>query len=686
MQVTKAAIYGLSTETEKELPRLKERYDVIGLLDGFQTAGRLYGQPILSFDEAAEEGVEKIIVVARPGSCKAIAKRIGKDCKELGIALFDIRGKDLLAEERAAYDFKGIKGYCYGELLEQIKKAETVSFDLFDTLVMRRVLSSDDIAELVSARMSERGMAPGNLAGERIAAEKRISRSFAPKLLDIYEEALRECGRDGSGMTAGSSALELTALEFETDRGLLIPRRDMVTLYNEAKALGKHICITTDTYYSQLQIEEILHDNGISGYDGLFISCEHGKSKRQGLFDELKRAAGTDRILHIGDDSVSDVKGAGACGIACAQIYSGAELLDLLGGLGMSVYLYGLSDRIKMGMAVARLFNSPFQFEDQERRLKIGDAADVGYLFCAPLVSDFVQWFGTRTQKLGCKNVWFCARDGFLIKKIYEKLFPKSFSEYFLTSRIAAIRSGVETREDVAYVESMKFSGGTADNLKCRFGMEAAEIPDSEMDKDEEGLMRYCRAILHTAEQKRENNRKYIDSLCIQEGRIAFFDFVAKGTSQLYVGRLVENPIVGLYFLQMEPEYMKDKQLDIEPFYTEEERENSAVFDSYYILETVLTSPDPSVNEFDSRGKPVYAKETRSEADIACFMRAQEGILEYVDTYLSICPRSERKVNKELDEAMLTLIHNVVILDRDFLRLTVEEPFFNRMTEMTDVL
>lgn len=686
MQVIKAAIYGLSTETEKELPGLKEQYHIVGLLDGFQTDGRLYGQPVIPFDRAVEEGVEKIIVVARPGSCKAIAKRIGDACKALGIALFDIRGKDLLVEERVVYDFKGIKGYRYAELLEQIKKAETVSFDLFDTLVMRRVLSSDDVAEIVSARLAERGMTTGDCAKQRIAAEKRISRNRAPKLSEIYEEALHEWDRRGDDVSALLSPLVLAELEFETDRELLIPRRDMVMLFNEAKVLGKHVYITTDTYYSRLQIEEILHDNGIAGYDGLFISCEHGRSKRQGLFEELKKATEKDRILHIGDDSVSDIQSARAWGIEGVQIYGVAELFDLLGGLGMSTYSHSLSDRIKTGMAAARLFNSPFQFEDEERKLNIRDSVDVGYLFCAPVINDFVQWFGARTQELGCKNVWFCARDGFLIKKIYEKLYPTYFSEYFLTSRIAAIRSGVETREDIAYVDSMKFGGKTTDNLKCRFGMETAEISDVELDENEEGLMRFYRAILHTAKQKRKNNRKYIDSLHIREGRIAFFDFVAKGTIQLCTKRLVENPIVGLYFLQMEPMYMKDRHLDIRPFYTEEERENSAIFNSYYILETLLTAPYPSVEEFDSEGQPVYAKETRSEKDIACLMRAQEGILEYVDTYLSICPESKRKINKKLDEVLLTLIHNVEILDRDFLGLMVEEPFFNRMTMLTDVL
>ena len=36
---------------------------------------------------------------------------------------------------------------------------------------------------------------------------------------------------------------------------------------------------------------------------------------------------------------------------------------------------------------------------------------------------------------------------------------------------------------------------------------------------------------------------------------------------------------------------MADKGVDIESFYTEKERDTSAIFDNYYILETILTSP-----------------------------------------------------------------------------------------------
>lgn len=209
------------------------------------------------------------------------------------------------------------------------------------------------------------------------------------------------------------------------------------------------------------------------------------------------------------------------------------------------------------------------------------------------------------------------------------------------------------------------------------------------MDKDDaqkQGLMAYSKSILEVAKQKKHNNLKYIESLHLGDGNIAFFDFVAKGTSQMYTQKLIKNHICGFYFLQLEPEYMKEKNLEIVPFYTEEERSESAIFENYYILETILTSPDPSVEEFDGDGKPLYAKETRTQKDIKCVMDVQRGIVEYVKRYLELCPENQRVINKRMDEVFLQLLRNIKITDMEFLNLTVEDQFFNRMTELTTIL
>lgn len=89
------AVYGLGTETARVLEEMGQEFQVIGLLDGYRDTGVLFGMPILSMEQAIEAGVKLILVAARPGSCKAIAKRIGNICKEKQIRLFDTRGKDL---------------------------------------------------------------------------------------------------------------------------------------------------------------------------------------------------------------------------------------------------------------------------------------------------------------------------------------------------------------------------------------------------------------------------------------------------------------------------------------------------------------------------------------------------------------------------------------------------------------
>ena len=92
----RTALYGLGTETEKALRELEPDYQIVGLLDSFKEDGWLYGKPIISLPKIMEAGVKLIIVVARPGSCRAIAKKIGPRCQQSGNGLIDIRGRDLL--------------------------------------------------------------------------------------------------------------------------------------------------------------------------------------------------------------------------------------------------------------------------------------------------------------------------------------------------------------------------------------------------------------------------------------------------------------------------------------------------------------------------------------------------------------------------------------------------------------
>ncbi len=668
----KVAIYGIGTETERFLRVRREMLSVVGLLDGFREKGEIYGYPIIPIRTAIDSGVTIIIVVARPGSCKAIAKRIGGICRDNAISLFDVRGRDLLAVSKVSYGFDRSSGESRERLKEKISRAKVVSFDLFDTLVMRKVLNYTDIFELLEKKLTGQGIYIPDFAALRLSAEKECSRGYVPKLVEIYEDVLRRAG--GSFL----SAYELADMEWGLDFSLMIPRHSVCDAFREAVRQGKRVVVTTDSYYREDQIRQVLEAFCLAGYEELFVSCEKGTAKTLKLYECLLDINGgaAEGILHIGDDEAADIEGAEKHGIDTYHICSGADLFEILGELGTENEVPSLSDRVKIGLFVSRMFNNPFVFEDGDRRLSVSEASDIGYLFCAPILADFTIWLKDRVKQEHIPQVLFCARDGFLVGRLYRRIDKKTRSYYFLASRTAAIRAGVEDDADLSYVDSMRFSGSEEDKIRVRFGIGTSM--QREMDQKA--------AILNRSRILRENYKKYIRKLGIRTDQTAMFDFVAKGTTQMYLQKIFGQHLRGFYFLQLEPEFMADKGLDIEPFYSDDERDTSAVFDHYYILETILTSPYSATEEFDEDGNPVYAREMRSERDIQCLRRVQDGIISYFDDYIGILSESERVQNKRLDEIFLSLVNSVRIEDERFMSLTVEDTFFGRMTAITDVI
>lgn len=666
----KIALYGLGTETERFLAEFGDRVTITGILDSFRESGEIYGHPIIPVRETASRGVRLIIVVARPGSCKAIAKRIGGFCQENDIALYDVRGRDLLESRMVSYDLKHLHGGTLQELFRKIGMADVVSFDLFDTLIARKVRSYTDIFELMDLRLREKGIVIPDFAKLRLSAEKELSRDKAPRLREIYEYVLERAG--GSFMTAS----ELAWMEWETDFSTMVARESICDVFRRAISNGKQVVITTDNYYSLGQIKEILARFGLEGCDRVLVSCEYKTSKAQDLFKILQDNYKSKKILHIGDDEFSDIGNASANGIDTYRVFSGEDLFDALGGLEMESNITTISDRLKVGMFISCLFNSPFWFEDEGCALSVPDAFGIGYLICAPVITDFVLWLKEETRAQDFNQILFCARDGYLIGRLFRKISPETKSVYFLASRTAAIRTGMENEEDIAYVDSMKYSGESVEALKTRFGI----MTDNRKDKE------WRKEILAKSAVQRDNYERYIQKLDIRDDNIAMFDFVAKGTMQMYLRKLFSQHVKGFYFLQLEPEFMADKGLDIQPFYSDREKDTSMIFGNYYILEPILTSPYPQTEEFDEEGSPVFAVETRNVKDIRCFERVQEGILAYFEDYLKILPERARDRNKKLDESFLALINKIKIKDEDFLALKIEDPFFGRVTSMKDVI
>ena len=664
----KFALYGLGTETERFIKERRIDANILGLLDSFRTDGELYGYPIISLDEAIQREVDVILVVARPGSCKAIVKKIGDICRKMNILLYDTRGRNLLEQASISYEFQCVPWESKKEFLQKIHRADVISFDLFDTLIARKLSSERDLFDLLDVELQGQGILIPNFSMLRLMVEKELSRDFAPKLEEIYDELLRRIG--GSFVTAQ----ELAILEERVDGATLVARRAVRDLLHYAARKGKRIVITTDSYYSENRLRKWCSNLGIVDYERILVSSEYGTSKTQKLFDFLLGHYKHQQILHIGNDEQADIESAKIRGIQTHRICSSMELFDVLGGLGIDRYAKTLSDRIKIGFFSAQLFNDPFSFEKKDHRVTISSSYDIGYLICAPIITDFIFWLRQKCEAFDIRQMLFCARDGYLIGRLYQKIDKECKSVYFLTSRIAAIRAGMESQEDIDYVDDMKYSGSEEECLRARFGVDIAEV---DMWKT---------LVLQRAKKLRTNYKEYIDKLSLGDQDIGLFDFVAKGTTQFYLKRLLPQPLKGLYFLRLEPEYMEDKHLDIESFFSDEEKETSVIYQYYYVLETMLTSPYPSVKEFSEGGIPVFEAETRNMETFDFVRDAQRGIEAYFEDYMNLISNVEKMQNKKLDEAMLSLVDKLCILDEKFLSLVVEDQFFGRNTAVNDLI
>ncbi len=68
------ALYGLGIRNREGAAYIRRTFHIVGLLDSFREEGELYGKRIIPLSECVQQEVKLIIVVARPGSCRAIAK------------------------------------------------------------------------------------------------------------------------------------------------------------------------------------------------------------------------------------------------------------------------------------------------------------------------------------------------------------------------------------------------------------------------------------------------------------------------------------------------------------------------------------------------------------------------------------------------------------------------------------
>lgn len=239
--------------------------------------------------------------------------------------------------------------YTRQALIDAIEAHDIISFDIFDTLVMRKVYINKDVFRIMARELDP--VWGIDFFTARTEAEFTLSRETYPYIEEIYADVVRRCP-----CLAGQEE-KLIAYELELERSLIIPRHEVVEIFRMAQQMGKMVNIVSDMYFRQDTIRSILDGVGITGYEKLLVSSEYNSSKPQHLFDKYLQELDEGRCLHIGDSLVCDILPAGKLGIDTFRLKMSTEIYEQAEG---AVPPENLDERTRVAQYVAQRYNSPF--------------------------------------------------------------------------------------------------------------------------------------------------------------------------------------------------------------------------------------------------------------------------------------------------------------------------------------
>lgn len=362
------------------------------------------------------------------------------------------------------------------ESLEAIKKeiaaekTEYVSFDVFDTLIQRPFLNPTDLFQLLSESLNHRFASYVNFKVIREAAEQAVRHARISveevTLAEIYDYIREHYVFDAETVSLAEQE------ELELELQYCTVRQCGKELLNLAVDCGKKVVICSDMYLPGTFVAEILKKNGISHYEKLYLSSDIKRTKvRKSLYRYVQQDLGCkngDAILHIGDNLVSDVENARACGWRSAHLPKAADILmnsnpEIYGGtafrkLYRNTYFkedYRLSFddftsvRTMAALTANRFFDNPFVSVHPQSDFN-ADPRLVGYGALGPHLLALCQWIHSVVKARNIGTVHFVARDGHLVKRAYDSCgFSDSRSNYLRLSRKALILCDIQTKEDL---------------------------------------------------------------------------------------------------------------------------------------------------------------------------------------------------------------------------------------------
>lgn len=648
----RVVIYGIGVNTALILERIPEM-NVVGLLDrNKDNIGKdVCGKRVITVEQAMEADAI-IIVTLDPCYWEIIYRRISDICEKKCVPVYYTDGtraeRKVLSEDISKNTYWSVTS----ERIEAtIDNVEVVSFDIFDTLIMRRVYYPATIFYLVELQYIQRFHKQIQLAETRKVAESNLVKmgNSTPTYDQIYDYVKE-------GLRLSDDEIEFVKKkEIELEEKLVLPRKDVVRLLEYAETHGKEVYLISDMYFDKVQIEKLLHACGINGNYEIIVSSEEKAKKSDGLlWNKYKKKICNKSALHIGDNDLADIVNAEKAGITVQKIYSARELLENSSIRDIVSDICSPAEEVVAGVLISKIFNSPFALSKSKGIVEWNSHEDLGYAVYAAPVYNYLVWLMKNAHQKQNDQILFFARDGYVLQKMYSYIIDKYELEdmpvgvYFAISRMFGVLLSIYDKEDIEAVLKSRYVGRFSDFMKNRFFVsveedahkEEAIYTDVEFEKVMSYIEPYVEKILETARQQRLRYGQYIDAINLKNFCIS--DPSYQGTNQYYLSQFLKKKFDGYYMYAdlnpMENPYQQTEYMKA-LYQTEEDtlaelsclNRNSTQFEN-----GILVAPEGGLIGIDEDGNFIRTPEGYTQKHFDYKETMMLGVKKYIDD-ISLC-------------------------------------------------
>ncbi len=488
-----------------------------------------------------------------------------------------------------------------GLLLDQVKskisKVDVVSFDIFDTLLVRPYIRPVDVFLHMEKALERPGFYE-----ERRDAERRV-RVRHPELEDITFDMIYE--------EIDDEFKDMKQKEMDWEEMVLRANPELKQVYDYVKEQGKKIIITSDMYLPTEFITKILRKNGYDGWDKLYVSGDLRKTKGHGsLWNQLvedQNGINAKLILHIGDNPKGNYQMPKQYGYI-AELYQSPigqytehdkRVLNFrnqtTGELGASI-LIGL-----------------FAYKYMEK--KCGLISDknywswLGYHYAGPLHFAYAKFIEKDSLENNINHIMFVAREGYILQKVFNRINSKIKTSYVYAQRALNLVCNLDYNpKDLNFTSYLvSYYADKDDNIK-----KALQNKNLLSSTDYHNFI--CENIelfRKKSDEIKHNYSQYINNIINDKDNISLIADMGRNFSALKLIRsFINNSVRGIFLVNVAPLLDENNNVFAYSYFQRgrafSKRETHIFTKNWDLVEFLMGSPEHSIKEIDNEGHPVY--------------------------------------------------------------------------------